>query len=72
MTMRWNYSFTVWPDETRGFPRAVFDLFRMLCGRVEYDFTQEGFEMFRAQLEEHGITLREIERVPYQDPEAVR
>lgn len=40
--MRWNYSFSVWPDETRRFPRAVFELFRMLNTRVENDFTVAG------------------------------
>ena len=65
------YSFSVWPDETWGFGRAVFDLFRMLGARVEMNFTPEEFQRFRSALSHHGLTLREAERVPYHEPEAV-
>jgi hypothetical protein len=70
--MEFVYSFAVWPDERKGFDPAVFDLFRMLQGRVEMRFTEEQFNRFRAGLARHGLTLREVERVPYMEPEAVR
>jgi hypothetical protein len=69
--MRYNYSFSVWPCETWGFGPEVFDLFRMLGGRVEMEFAQPEFERFRAALAFHGLTLREVERVPYCEPEPV-
>jgi hypothetical protein len=65
------YSFTVWPDETWNFDPAVFDLFRMLLTRVELKFNHQAFERFRSSLSRHGLTLREIERVPYIEPELV-
>lgn len=65
------YSFTVWPDETWNFDQAIFELFRMLLTRVEWKFDRQGFERFRSSLSRHGLTLREIERVPYMDPEPV-
>jgi hypothetical protein len=65
------YSFSVWPDETWGFDRAVYDLFSMLGGRVEMNFTPGEFEQFRSALSHHGLTLREAERVPFFQPESV-
>jgi hypothetical protein len=68
---RYVYCFSPWPDETRGFPATVFDLFRMLQTRVEMEFTEVEFHNFRDSLAVHGITLREIERRPYHEPETV-
>ncbi len=65
------YSFTAWPDETWKFDKAVFDLFRHLLMRVEMTFTAEEFQNFRSRLSHHGLTLREVERVPYMKPEPV-
>jgi hypothetical protein len=65
------YSFHVWPSETWKFAPAVYDLFRMLNGRVEMTFSPEEFERFRSDLSHHGLTLREAERVPYLEPEPV-
>ncbi len=65
------YSFTVWPDETWNFDKAVFDVFRMLCTRVDMAFTSDDLQNFRSRLSHHGLTLREIERVPYADSEPV-
>ena len=65
------YSFSVWPSETWGFAPAVFDLFRMLNGRIEIVFTPEEFESFRSSLSHHGLTMRETERIPYFEPEPV-
>lgn len=66
------YSFTAWPDEACAFNmRAVFQLFDALKARVEMRFSAEGFDRFRASLALHGITLREVERVPYHEPEKV-
>ncbi len=69
--MRYTYCFAVWPSETWGFQRQTFDLFRMLGGRVEVNFTGEEFEAFRSALNRDGLTLREIERVPFHEPETV-
>lgn len=71
METKYAYSFCAWPSETWGFKRAMFDLFRMLNGRVEMTFTEREFEQFRSQLGHDGFTLREIERVPYHDPEPI-
>ena len=65
------YSFCVWPDETWNFEKAVFDLFRMMSGRVEMTFKPDEFEKFRSSLSHHGLTVREAERVPYFEPEPV-
>lgn len=62
IAMVYTYSFSVWPNETWGFDKAVFDLFRMLNGRVEMDFAKDDFESFRSRLSHHGFTLREVER----------
>lgn len=70
-TRKYTYEFSVWPAETWGFKRAMFDLFRMLNGRVEMPFTEAEFERFRSELNHDGFTLREIERVPYHEPEGV-
>lgn len=69
--MKYVYSFTAWPDETWDFDRAVFTLFGMLAARMSIEFTELEFEGFRSRLSHHGITLREIERVPYQEPETI-
>lgn len=68
---RFNYSFAVWPDETWRFDHAMFTLFEALGGRVELEFTPDQFERFRSGLSHHGLTLREVERVPHHEPEAV-
>ena len=65
------YSFSVWPQETWGFERPVYDLFNALNARVEMVFTRATFEQFRSGLSHAGLTLREIERVPYFEPEPV-
>ena len=65
------YSFVAWPDETwREFPKELFDLFRMYC-RVEFQLTEQQFDIFRAKLAAVGVTLREVERVLYREPESV-
>lgn len=69
----YSYSFAVWPDETSPrWNRAVFDLFRLMCTRVGgWDMTEREFDDFREDLAKCGLTLREIERVPYHLPEGV-
>lgn len=69
--MEYIYFFSVWPDETWNFDRAVFTLFEMLTTRVEMRFKQEEFEAFRSRLPHHGLTLREVERWQYREPETV-
>ena len=66
--MKYTYSFCVWPCEDWGFTRAVYDVFRMLNGRMALDFTEAEFETFRSSLGRSGFSLREIERVPYHEP----
>jgi hypothetical protein len=68
---RYNYSFVVWPADQWGFDRSIFTLFQAMGVRVELEFTEPEFEIFRSGLSHHGLTLREIERVPYRDPEPV-
>jgi hypothetical protein len=69
--MRYVYTFSVWPDETWGFGRALFDVFRLLNARVEMPFTEAEFERFRSGLSHDGFTLRAVVRVPYSEPEVV-
>jgi hypothetical protein len=75
VTMRYNYSFQVWPDESKmsRFPpnSALFELFSLMSTRLEITKTEPQFDAFRAELAAAGITLREIERVQYYDPETV-
>ena len=66
-----SYSFSVWPDETWKFDPAVHELFRIMSGRIELQFTAAKFERFRSGLSHHGITLREITRVPVSEPELI-
>jgi hypothetical protein len=68
---RYTYGFTVWPDETWKFDPAVYTVFQVMGGRVQMDFSEPEFERFRSGLSHHGLTMREIERVPYSDPETV-
>jgi len=65
------YSFSVWPDEDWNFGSSVYALFRMMTGRIEMTFTNDAFERFRSELSHHGLTLREVERVPHCEPEKV-
>jgi hypothetical protein len=69
--MRYVYTFSIWPDETWGFNRALFDVFRLLNTRLAMPFTPEEFEAFRSELSHDGFTLRAITRVPYREPEVV-
>ena len=64
------YEFSVWPAE-RGFCKAIYVLFEALSRRVAMEFTEEEFDLFRESINQHGITLREIERVPHHEPEIV-
>jgi len=68
---QYNYSFSVWPREDGGWKSAMFTLFRMFNGRIELQMGEFSFKKFREDLESQGVTLREIERVPYVVPERV-
>ena len=70
--MKYVYSFVVWPDETWGFDRSVFDFFRIFRRRTEMHFTEEDFERFRSGMGHSGLTLREVTRVIYVKPESVQ
>ena len=65
------YSFFVWPDEQRGYPKAMFQLFEMLKTRIEMEFSATEFVRFRLDVEGAGITVREISRVFVQKAETV-
>lgn len=69
--MKYLYSFSPWPDETWGLDPAVFTLFSALDARLEMTLTEAEFERFRSGLSHHGITLREVERVPWVKPESI-
>jgi hypothetical protein len=69
--MKYVYSFVVWPDETWNFDHAVYEYFRVFRRRTEMHFTEEEFRRFRSGMEHHGLTLREVTRRPYVDPEPV-
>lgn len=70
--MIFTYTFQVWPSESwPDHTHAMFHLFRLLSCRVEDQFTEREFEAFRSLLSHQGITLREVERVPYHEPESV-
>jgi hypothetical protein len=68
---RFVYSFAIWPDETWKFDPAVHRVFEAMGGRMEFEFAEPEFERFRSGLSHHGLTLREVERVPYREPEPV-
>lgn len=68
--VKYCYSFSVWPCEKSALPKAAFMLCEMF-GRVEIQFTESDFNTFRFSLDAFGLTLREIERVPYCEPESV-
>lgn len=70
MIRKWTYSFAVWPHE-KGFSNELFELFEAIKCRVEMEFTEDGFRIFRSALERDGFTLREVERVPSCTPEPV-
>jgi hypothetical protein len=69
----YTYVFSAWPDETLAeIPQCVLDLFELLKNpKMEMQFTEEQFEAFRQDVYSFGITLREVERFPYHDPESV-
>jgi hypothetical protein len=69
--VKYLYAFSVWPAETWGFDRALFDVFRLLNTRVEMPFTQAEFESFRSRLSHDGFTMRAVVRTPHREPEVV-
>lgn len=68
----YEYSFTVWPDETLCLNKSIFKLFDILkMQRIGLVFTEKKFQQFRTDISKAGLTMREIERVPYHKPESV-
>lgn len=61
----YTFSFVVWPDETREWCSAVFLVFEAMKSRIEVVMKPGDFLSFRGDLGKAGLTLREIERVPY-------
>ena len=70
--MKYVYAFCAWPDETWNIDRSMFELFEMLQMKTEKVCTEAEFEAFRSKLSHQGITLREVERWPYHEPETVQ
>lgn len=68
--MKFDYSFAVWPLEGH-WDHAVYRLFAGQPRQV-HTFTEDEWGQFRASIERSGFTLREVERVPHHEPEAVR
>lgn len=66
---RWDYEFSVWPREDS--VPEIFLLFRSMSGRVVMTVTEQEFGGFRERLGAWGLTLREITRTPYAEPEPV-
>ena len=77
---KWVYCFSIWPNELWGrkdigdnhdvIPPAVFEVFKSDTMR-ELVFTSWDFLKFRNELESYGLTLREITRWPYCEPETI-
>jgi hypothetical protein len=67
----YTYTFTPWPNEMIRHPAGLFRLFEALKCSIKEQFTEAEFALFRGQLAQFGLTLREISRVPYVEPEAV-
>jgi hypothetical protein len=66
----WDYEFSVWPAS--GKAPAVYELFRSLVNRVCVEnWTTARFGIYRDQLAQEGLTLREITRVPHHKPQVV-
>ena len=68
---KFTYSFTAFPAAKWGFDKAVFELFNLWGGRGELEMTEADFERFKSGLSHHGISLHEVTRVPYHEPELV-
>lgn len=69
--MLYVYCFVAYPDETKNIPLAMFELFKYLSLPIEVIKTEEEFNMFKNTLYRLRITLREITRVVYIEPETV-
>lgn len=68
--MKYAYTFQIWPHESVASCSALYEIFRPGY-RQEIVKTEEEFNSFRNKLLSHHLTLREIERVPYHNPEGV-
>ncbi len=66
--MTYDYEFSAWPA---GGTPARYSLYRQAFARTVMTFTPEEFAVFADQLAQDGITLREVTRVPYHEPETV-
>lgn len=67
---KYDYSFQVWPNEIVVHSTAIYDLFRMYP-RIEFTLTEAAFHKMEAELGAACLTLRDIERRPHYDVEAV-
>ena len=70
--MLYDYSFCVWPDEESPHWNAEsFLVFGSMRVRIAFAYSEKEFNDFREALSKVGLTLREIERVPFHAPEVV-
>ncbi len=65
------YGFTPWTDSDCTLSPAMQQLIRMWKYRHEEEMTAEEFGEFRIGLQVDGVSLHEIDRVPYAVPEIV-
>jgi hypothetical protein len=68
---QFTYTFSVWPSQQWGHSKSLFVIFEAMGGRIELTLTESQFEQLRSDLSHDGFTLREIERVPYHEPQPV-
>lgn len=71
VAQKYNYIFSLWPDESKQMPTELFNVFNLLETRVEMQFSEVEFELFRASLNRAGFTLRAIVRTLSVEPEEV-
>jgi len=71
MEGKYEYEFFCWPDETTVRNPAVYKLFEQLRVRQVMELTALEFVRFRLDLNQFGITLREVTRRPATEPEIV-
>ena len=64
-------SFCLWPSKLSPWHLSMFACFRAFRAQTEMFFTEEEFEKFRDDMLKDGFALREVTRVPYNNPEQV-
>jgi hypothetical protein len=70
----YEYYFAMWVDEPQWRDKPAWSIchyLKMKQGGIAMVTTEEMFNEFRDKVNECGFSLREIERVPYVEPEVV-